>query len=76
MRFGTCNVNSLYRAGSLTAAARELERYKLYLVVVQEVRWENGGTVQAGDCNFYMQKEMKIINWEQQFCTSQNNVSS
>jgi len=29
MRFGTWNVRSLYRAGSLTAAARELARYKL-----------------------------------------------
>jgi len=33
---------SLYRAGSLTAAAaaRELARYKLDLVGVQEVRWD------------------------------------
>jgi hypothetical protein len=39
MIFGTCNVRSLYRAGSLTAAAMELARYKLDLVAVQEVRW-------------------------------------
>ena len=32
---GTCNVRSLYRAGSLMAAARELARYKLDLVGVQ-----------------------------------------
>jgi hypothetical protein len=37
---GTWNVKSLYRVGSLTAAARELARYKLNLVGVQEVRWE------------------------------------
>jgi hypothetical protein len=37
---GTWNVRSLYRAGSLMAAARELSRYKLDLVVVQEVRWD------------------------------------
>ena len=29
MRFGTLNVRSLYRAGSLTAAAWELVRYKI-----------------------------------------------
>jgi hypothetical protein len=42
MRFGTWNVRSLYRAGSLTAAARKLARYtrKLGLVGVQEVRWD------------------------------------
>jgi hypothetical protein len=33
----------------LTIAARELARYKLYLVGVQGVRWEKGGTVRAGD---------------------------
>jgi len=49
MRFGTWNVRSLYRAGSLRAAARELARYKLDLVVVQEVRWDKGGKVRAGD---------------------------
>ena len=35
MRFGTCNVRSLYRSGSLTAEARALARYKLHLVGVQ-----------------------------------------
>ena len=69
MRFCTWNVRSLYRVGSLTAAtARELAGYKLELVGVQEVRWDKGGTVRAGDYNFFsMQKEMKIINWEQDF---------
>jgi exonuclease III len=62
MRFGTWNVRSLYRAGSLMAAARELTRYKLDLVGVQEVRWDKGDTVGAGDCNFFMEKEMEIIN--------------
>jgi hypothetical protein len=38
MRFGTWIVRSLYRAGSLTAAARELAGYKLGLVGVKEVR--------------------------------------
>jgi hypothetical protein len=40
MKFDTCDVRSLYRAGSLMAAARELAGYKLDLVGVQEVRWD------------------------------------
>jgi hypothetical protein len=48
MLLGTWNVRSLYRAGSLMAVARELARYKLNLVVVQEVRWDQEGTVKAG----------------------------
>jgi len=49
MRFRTWNVRSLHRAGLLTAAARELARYELDLVDVQEVRWDKRGTVRAGN---------------------------
>jgi len=64
---GTWKVRSLYRAGSLMAAVRELARYKLDLLAVQEVRWDKEGTVKAGDYIFFMGKEMKIISWEQGF---------
>jgi len=40
MKIGPWNVRSLYRAGSLKAAARELARYTLDVVGVKEVRWE------------------------------------
>jgi hypothetical protein len=53
---GPWNVRGLYRAGTLTSVARELARYKLDLVGVQEVRWEKGGTVRAGDYNFFYGK--------------------
>jgi hypothetical protein len=48
MRFGTWNVKSLYRAGSLMTVSRELAGYKLDLVGVQ-VRWEGSGTEPAGE---------------------------
>ena len=66
---------SLYRAGSLTAAASELARYKLDLMGVQEVRWGKGGTVRAGDYIFSMAKETKIMNWEQYFYVHHRIVS-
>jgi exonuclease III len=51
---GTWNVRSLYRTGSLMAAVRELARYKLDLVGVQEVRWNKEGIIKAGEyCSFY-----------------------
>ena len=37
---------------SLTTRARELSRYKLDLLGVQEVRWDKGGPVIAGDYIF------------------------
>ena len=57
---GTWNIRSLYRAGSLKAAARELARYKLDVVGVQEVRWDKGGTVRAGDYDFFCGKGNEI----------------
>ena len=55
MKIGTWNVRSLYRAVSLKAASRELARYKLD-AGVQEVRWDKGGTVRAGDYDFFYGK--------------------
>jgi len=42
-RFGTWNSRSLCRSGSHTTVGRELARYKLDLVNVQEVRLGEGG---------------------------------
>jgi exonuclease III len=61
MRFGTWNVRSLYRVGSLMTVSRELARYKLDLVGVQEVRWEGGGTKPAGEYTFFYGKEKEKI---------------
>jgi hypothetical protein len=62
MRFGTWNVRSLYRAGSLKTDSRELARYKLDLVGVQEVRWEGGGTEPAGEYTFFYGNENHELN--------------
>jgi hypothetical protein len=47
MRFGTWNVRSTYRADSLRVAGKEISKYKLDLVGIQEVRWDEGGTEPA-----------------------------
>jgi exonuclease III len=52
VRFGTWNVRSLYRSGAITTVARELVRYKLDLVGVQEVSRDKGDNVRAGDYTF------------------------
>jgi exonuclease III len=53
LRFGTRNVRSLYRIGSLKTLAREFRTCKLDLVGIQEVRWENSGTERAEDYAFF-----------------------
>jgi len=64
MRFGTWNVRSLYRSGSLSTVARELlARYKLHSVEVED----KGATVRAEDITFFMGNDRKITNWENNF---------
>jgi hypothetical protein len=52
MRFGTWNVRSMYRAGSLRVVGEEISKYKLDLERIQEVRWDVGGTERAGEYTF------------------------
>jgi hypothetical protein len=49
MRFGTSNVRSMYRVGSLRAVGGEIFKYKLDLVGVHEVRRDGGCTERAGE---------------------------
>jgi exonuclease III len=56
MRFGSWNIGSLYRVGSLMTVSRELSRYRLHLVGVQEVRQESSGTAPAGEYTFFSEK--------------------
>jgi hypothetical protein len=41
--------------------SRELARYKLDLVGVQEVRWEGDGTEPAGEYTFSTERGMRIM---------------
>jgi hypothetical protein len=59
MGFGSWNLRSLRRSGSLATAARELARYVLYLVGVQVVRLHKGRTERAGDYFFLGKRKRK-----------------
>jgi hypothetical protein len=54
--FDTWNIRGLYRAGSLMTVAKEISKYKLDLVGVQEVRWDKVGTEPAGEYTFFYGK--------------------
>jgi hypothetical protein len=55
-RFGTWNIRSLYRVGTLMTVLREQSKYRLALVGVQEVRREGSGTTPAGKYTFFYGK--------------------
>jgi hypothetical protein len=62
MRFCRGNTRSLYRAGSLATVSKELSKYKLDLLRVQEVGWEGGDTEPEGKYTFLYRKGMKPMN--------------
>jgi exonuclease III len=53
MRFGTWNVLSLCRVGAIKSVVGELEKYKLDLVGVKEVRWEGEGYQTVDSYRFF-----------------------
>jgi hypothetical protein len=50
------NVRSLYRACSSMRVAKEISKYKLDLVGVQEVIWNRGGTGPTSEYTFFYGK--------------------
>jgi hypothetical protein len=56
MRFGTWNVRSIYRAGSIRVVAEDISKYHLNLVGVKEVKWDGGVTETAGEYIFFYGK--------------------
>jgi hypothetical protein len=57
MRLGTWNVTS-----SLVTVSKELSKYKLHLVGVQEVSWEEVAPNQQENTYFFTEREMRIKN--------------
>jgi hypothetical protein len=56
MRFDKWNVRSLYRVGAIMSVVGELEKYKLDLVGVQEVRWKGEGYQTVDNYKFFCGK--------------------
>jgi exonuclease III len=56
MRFSTCNISSLCRVGAIKSVVGKLEKYKLDLVGVQEVRWAGEGYQTADNYTFFYGK--------------------
>jgi exonuclease III len=61
MKFETWNVRSFYGPGSPKTVPGKLQKYKLDLLAVQEVRWDKGDSETADDNTLSMEMGMVII---------------
>jgi hypothetical protein len=55
---------------------RDLGKYKIDLVGVQEARWEKGGTEQEEDYTLFYGEGNENHSQEEDFCTQENHISS
>jgi hypothetical protein len=62
MTFGTWNVRSLYKAGSLMTTSRDLARYKLDPVGVQRSDGRAVAPNLRENTNFSVERGMRIVN--------------
>jgi endonuclease/exonuclease/phosphatase family metal-dependent hydrolase len=53
MRFGTWNVHTFLQAGNMNAIADEVERYKMDVAALQEIRWKGKGLIRKSKFNIY-----------------------
>jgi hypothetical protein len=67
MEYGTWNVRSLCRSGSLKTVAREIAKYMSDLVGIKKVKWDKVGTEPTDDYKFYMEVGIIIICYVQDF---------
>jgi exonuclease III len=56
MRFGSWNIRFICKVAAIKSVVGELEKYKLDLVGVQEVRWEGEGYQTADSYTFFLWK--------------------
>lgn len=53
LRFGTWNVRTLFKPGAVGTVVKEIERYKLGVVALQEMRWKNTGSMQISNTTLF-----------------------
>jgi Endonuclease/Exonuclease/phosphatase family. len=56
MRFGTWNVRSLFRTRALGLVTSEIDKCRMDLVGIQEVRWDGSGTLESGNCTLFYEE--------------------
>lgn len=46
LRFETLNIRTLYKPGAILSLVKEFDKYRLGILVIQEVRWNEKGAME------------------------------
>jgi hypothetical protein len=63
LEFNLAYITAIRMADSLTTIAKELSKYELDLVGVQEVRWDRSGIEPAPNIHYSIDRGMRIMNY-------------
>jgi len=53
LSFGTWNIRTLFKPGAAQCLVKEIRKYNLGMVVLQEIRWDDKGTLDLQDMNIF-----------------------
>jgi len=53
IRIGTWNIRTLFKTGAMKTIIDEIKRYKLLVVVLQEIRWPGNGSLKSNDTTLF-----------------------
>jgi hypothetical protein len=67
---------SLYRVVSITTVSKELSRYRLHSVGVQEIIWDGSGTEPAGEYTLFYGKENENHELDTEFFLHKSTISA
>jgi hypothetical protein len=63
MRFATWNLLSLYRPGAFKRLKEQLDKYRIGLTAIQEIKWKVTGTMDAGNYTLFHSENVKQYVW-------------
>jgi hypothetical protein len=59
IRLGTWNVRTMLASGKMSETAREMRRYKIEILAIQETRWPGKGKIDKMNYTLYYAGEKK-----------------
>ncbi|KAL4148909.1 hypothetical protein QTP88_003048 [Uroleucon formosanum] len=76
LSFGTWNVRKLFKPGAVQCLVEEIERYKLRVVALQKIRWNDKGTPDIQDTTIFYGECNKHRQFATSFAVNKNLVPS